>query len=349
MSRYRVGVIGLGRIASTIDDEVKRKYASTMLPYSHVASYMEVPEVEVVAGSDVLADKRAAFTERWGVEAVYEDYRAMLAAEKPDIVSVCTRTEDRQEAVMACAEAGVRAIYAEKPIAISLADADAMVAACEARGAVLAVGCTRRWDPWHVRARELVDEGLLGERLNIIGMLQCGLSHNGSHLIDIVRWHAGNANVDYVFGDMSSDEAAASDEDLSGNGYLHFSNGATGWIRATNCGNIGGVEVEVLCTNGRLRGVGNGIDWELWLRAAEAGLTGYAKAAFPRPQRLLSANVNAVYNLIECIEQGREPNCSGKDGRAALEIAIALRQSHRERARIDLPLADRSLKMVAKA
>ncbi len=349
MQRYRVAVIGLGRIASTIDDEVVGKLSSVMLPYSHTAAYVEVPRVELVAGADPLPEKREAFAQRWGCGALYDDYRAMLSAERPDIVSVCTRTEDRCEAVLACAEAGVKAIYAEKPLAISLAEADQMVAACAARGVVFAVGCSRRWDPWHVRAKELVDEGMIGQRLNVAGFLNCGLSHNGSHLIDIVRFHAGNAAVSYVFGDMVSDEAAAEDKDLSGNGYLHFANGVTGWIRATNCGALGGVEVDILGASGRLRGLGNGIDWELWRKVDDDRLAGYAKASFPRPQRLLSAQASAVWDLVHCLDDGAQPHCTGEDGRAALEIAIALRQSHRERARIDLPLADRSLQMLPHA
>jgi len=348
MQRYRVAVIGLGRIASTIDDEVVGKVSSVMLPYSHTAAYVEVPRVELVAGADPLADKREAFSARWDCPAVYDDYRAMLAAEQPDIVSVCTRTEDRCEAVLACAEAGLKAIYAEKPIAISLADADRMVETCAERNVILAIGCSRRWDPWHVRAKELVDDGLIGERLNVSGFLNCGLSHNGSHLIDIVRYHAGNAPVEYVFGDMVSDEAAAEDKDLSGNGYLHFSNGVTGWIRATNCGGLG-FEVDVVGTSGRIRSLGNGLDWELWKKADDDRLAGYARSPFPRPQRLLSAQANAVWDLVKCLDEGGQPHCTGEDGRAALELAIALRQSHRERARIDLPLADRSLRMLPHA
>jgi predicted dehydrogenase len=273
----------------------------------------------------------------------------MLEQERPDIVSVCTRTEDRCDVVLACAEAGVKSIYAEKPIAVSLADADRMVEVCAARGVAFAIGCSRRWDPWHVRAGELIDDGIIGERLNVAGFLSCGLSHNGSHLIDIVRFHAGNAPVEYVFGDMVSDAAAADDKDLSGNGYLHFANGVTGWIRATNCGGLGGIEVDVLGTAGRIRSLGNGIEWELWRKVDDDRLAGYARAPFPRPQRLLSAQANAVWDLVGCLDSGGQPKCTGEDGRAALEIAIALRQSHRERARIDLPLADRSLKIVPHA
>ncbi len=77
MSRYRVALIGLGRIASTIDDEVQG-YSAVMLPYAHMACYREVPGVEVVAGADSYAEQRVAFQERWGVRCLYSDYHEML-------------------------------------------------------------------------------------------------------------------------------------------------------------------------------------------------------------------------------------------------------------------------------
>ncbi|MBI2302326.1 MAG: Gfo/Idh/MocA family oxidoreductase [Armatimonadetes bacterium] len=348
MARYRVAVIGLGRMASTIDDECPEgKQPSVLLPYSHIAAYRAVPEVEVVAGSDVVPEKRSAFTERWGVAATYADYREMLAKEQPDIVSVCTHTVERCEVVCACAATSVKAIYAEKPIATSLAEADQMVDACAARGIPLAIGCSRRWHPWHVRARELAEQGVIGDLLQVTGLLHCHLSHNGSHLIDIVRYHAGNADVQWVYGEMMSDEAAATDDDQPGNGYLHFANGVTGIVRGMPSGPVG-VEIDVLGSAGRIRGVGNGLDWEVY-KPGDDRLSGMARYPFPRTQHILAPNVHAAYDILRCIEHGGDPACSGKDGRAALEVAIAIRESHRRRARIDLPLPDRSLKIVALA
>ena len=65
---------------------------------------------------------------------------------------------------------------------------------------------------------------------------------------------------------------------------------------------------------------------------------------FPRPQRIWSAGAGQVRDAITCIETGKTPNCSGDMGRHLLELAIAIRESHRQgNVRVDLPLADRSL------
>lgn len=344
MAKYRVALIGLGRIASTIDDEVVG-HSAVMLPYAHMACYREVPEVEVVAAADPYPEQREAFRQRWGVDRMYVDYREMLEKEKPDIVSVATSAKPRPGIVIDCARAGVRAIYAEKPIALSLAEADAMIAACREHEVTLAIGCTRCWDPYWNKARELIDTGEIGTVLQVTAYGQAGLSHNGSHLLTLVRYLAGG-QVRWVFGEMESDEKAASDDDLMGNGYLAFDNGARAFVRTCP---IGGAnwEFEVVGERGRIRSLANGADFEWW-QVSGGGRAEPSRRVFPRPQRIQSPGVRAIQDLISCLESGKEPNCTGEDARAALEVAIALRESHRRGgARVDLPLADRSLRMLS--
>lgn len=341
MSRYRAAIIGLGRISSTIDDEVQGD-PTVMLPYSHMACYRAVPEVEVVAGADPYEEQRQAFASRWGVERTYADYHEMLALEKPDIVSVATSAKPRPAIVTACARAGVGAIWAEKPIAFSLAEADAMVSACREHNVKLAINCSRHWDAYYNAARDLIDAGEIGKVLQVNGFGQAHISHNGSHLLDLVRYLAGG-EVTWVSGEMESDEKAASDDDLMGNGYLAFDNGARAYVRMWPSGGASW-EFEVIGETGRIRSVHNGLAFEWWQVTRSGRRTQVVSRPFPRPQRLQSPGVRAVHDLVHCLDSGDEPRCSGVDGRAVLEIAIAMRQSHRLGGRrVDLPLADRSL------
>ena len=82
MKICRVGIIGLGRMGSTIDDE-----GHSDLPYSVAASCAASERLEVVAGADLLPERREDFAQRWGVSALYEDYREMIEREKPDLVA----------------------------------------------------------------------------------------------------------------------------------------------------------------------------------------------------------------------------------------------------------------------
>lgn len=338
MSRYKVAIIGLGRISSTIDDEVQGN-PSVMLPFSHMGCFRDVEKVEVVAGADPHPTQREDFGKRWGVERLYADYRELLEREKPDIVSVATSARPRPGIVIDCAQAGVKAILAEKPLAPSLAEADAMVAACREHGVALAVGCTRRWDAYWNAARGLIEAGELGQILQVNAFGQSALSHNGSHLMDLVRYLAGG-DVSWVVGEMESDELAAGDTDLMGNGYLVFDNGVRALVRTLPSG-AANWQWEVIGERGRLRSIAPHSEITWW-EAGEGGLP--RQRVFPRPQRIESMGVRLVRDLIACIETGKEPNCRGEDGVAVLELAIALRESHRRgNCRVDLPLQDRSL------
>ena len=76
--------------------------------------------MELVAGVDLSTDRLQDFKQRWSVNALYTDYRQMLAQEQLDIVSVTTRPEERAEIVIATAESGgVKAIYATKPMCVN--------------------------------------------------------------------------------------------------------------------------------------------------------------------------------------------------------------------------------------
>ena len=178
--------------------------------------------------------------------------------------------------------------------------------------------------------RELIEVGELGDVLQVIGLGQCGLSHNGSHLLATVNYLAG-ARAEWVFGHITSDEAAASDDDPQGNGYLHYTNGVQGFVRTMPCG-AADWDIEVIGTKGRLRSLNNAEQVEFW-KLVPSSLAGRemepAQHIFPLPTSTENANVRCVRDLIVCIETGKEPNCSGEDGRHALEIALALRESHR--------------------
>ena len=343
---YRVGVIGCGRMGSTIDDEVQGN-ASVILPFSHTAAYMEEPRVDVVAAADVDPDKRAAYRQRWDVERVYESHTDLLERENLDIVSVCTRAEERPDVVIACAEAGVKVIYAEKPLAWTLGEAEAMVAACRRHGVKLGVGCLRRWHPFYRKAKQLIDEGAIGQVLQVTGYCASNLSHDGSHWVDLMRYFAGDAPVDWLVGEIGSPAALSDDRDrYGGNAYVAFRNGVRGYLRMMGTG-AAVQEWDIIGEQGRIRALDGGREFELWRREGNDKTDRPVREAFPRPQRLPSPTSQAVADMIQCLETDKEPDCNGEDGYAALEIALAMRESYRRgSARVDLPLGDKEAQLI---
>jgi predicted dehydrogenase len=346
MTRYRAAVVGCGRIGSTIDDEVLGD-SSIPLPMSHAAGYAESPHAELIAACDPDEAQLRAFGERWGVEALYTDVASMMREARPELVSIATPTAVRCEVSLEAAAAGAKALFVEKPIAETLADADRIVEACADAGIPLAVNCSRRWDPRQAATLELIEQGAIGDVRAIYGLCPGGLSHMGSHLIDLVCYYA-ESSVKWCVGHIDSHEAALADADVSGCGYLVFANGVRAFIDMVDAGATS-FELDIVGDTGRVRMLQNGREFELWQRREDTRRPVLVRVPFPHPQRLQGAILYAIEDLIGCIEGGGEPVCSGADGRHALEVALAVRESERlGNARIDLPLPDRSLALRSK-
>ncbi|MFT5367796.1 MAG: putative dehydrogenase [Candidatus Latescibacterota bacterium] len=349
MGTYRAAVIGLGRMGSTFDDEIEQG-GSIVLPYCHAPTYDAHPQIDLIAGADPHDEQRTIFGERWGIPSdhLYSDHRELLAQEKPDIVSIATTARIRAQILLDIVASGVKGIWAEKPLALSLEDADKMVQACNEKGVALAVNCARRYHSSFAETRRMIEDGELGDILQITAYTQCGLSHNGSHAIDTIRYLAGG-DVTWVFGEMESDEKAATDDDLMGNGYLVFDNGVRAFMRGMPTG-VAAWEFDIIGTKKRVRTSPNALEFEL-LQNVPGGPRGRglsARSPFPQPARPEGMGITIVNDLISAIENNHPPRCSGEDALKALEIAIALRESHRQGGkRINLPIADRSLKILS--
>ena len=202
---------------------------------------------------------------------IYSSHKEMLAAEgQLDIVTVGVSDHRHADIVVDAANAGVKGIFCEKPLATTMADTDRMVEACERNGTVLSVDHTRRFLPiWRYCKEQLVDKGAIGEVQYIISRLHGPRSmmwRNGTHNIDVMLWFA-NAKPSFVVGDF---EPGYEEYDSYGqrgmdggkdpalepavNGYIGFENGVKGFF-------IGGskktpttikMEVEIVGEKGRL-------------------------------------------------------------------------------------------------
>src|SRR5688500_4726172 len=85
---YRAGVIGTARGGSWFDD--LHPDSPELIPSSHAGCFVAHPQTELVAGCDLDPERLRAFGQRWGVTALYADYREMLAKERLDVVGIAT-------------------------------------------------------------------------------------------------------------------------------------------------------------------------------------------------------------------------------------------------------------------
>src|SRR6266516_4365320 len=211
---YRTALIGLSWIAADPAGPASDPVLGTAVPFSHASAMAAIPEIDVVAGCDIVAAARDRFVNQWSGRwqglRVYDDYRKLLERERPDLVAVVTPDHLHTSPVLAAIEFGARGIFCEKPLATSLDEADQIVAAAVNSGVAICVDYTRRWMPEFVEARRLVRSGAIGRLSQIV--LQIGgpramLFRNHPHMIDPLNYYA-EADSDWVVAELEPDFSA---------------------------------------------------------------------------------------------------------------------------------------------
>jgi len=334
MKKYRVGIIGCGRIGSLLEDDPLRGK-----PCTHAGAVYQSPCTELITGCDIDQECLRSFGKRWKTNRLYTDYKEMLHKEELDIVCIAAWTHLHAEMAIAASEAGVKGIYCEKPIALTLEQADTMLEVCRQLGVKIVVGHERRWDSHFQKARELIQEGVLGDIHTVIGnalseaphphpvniMGGGPLFHDGTHLTDLLRFFVGE--VDWVIG---HDERPHGEQYIEHTalGFLHFRNGAHGIIEGGGKREYFNFELDLQGSQGRLL-IGNGV-LQLSLAKPSQRYSGFVELTprdFPHPEKSLNAFVEGLRDLIRCIEEDAESISSGHDGRSALEIILAIYKS----------------------
>ncbi|HCU73849.1 MAG TPA: hypothetical protein DGO43_08570, partial [Chloroflexi bacterium] len=182
MTTYRVGLLGVGPRG-----------------LSQARAYMLHPRIDLVAMADIDADRLAAAAAEFGLERTYQDYHEMLDKEALDIVNIPTRTDLHAPLTLGVLEhRAPKAIVLEKPMATSLADADAMVKLAESTGTRLAVHHQMRTTPTFTVAERLIEAGDIGPltSIKIRGKGYYGgydMLNIGTHLLNATRRYVGEA------------------------------------------------------------------------------------------------------------------------------------------------------------
>ena len=193
MNRLKIGIIGCGAHGR-----------------GHLLSYAEIPEAEIVAITDLDADRVREAAVEFGAPYHYTDYREMLGHHALDIVSLALPPAANRDAAVDAFEAGAN-VLVSKPLAMNLAEAEEMIATAKRCGKLMSMGLQNRSDPEVQALRQFLAEGKLGNVyhtrlwhghvMHIPGTptmykrhLAGGgvLFHTTVHLLDATLWALGN-------------------------------------------------------------------------------------------------------------------------------------------------------------
>ncbi|MCS7114125.1 MAG: Gfo/Idh/MocA family oxidoreductase [Candidatus Bathyarchaeota archaeon] len=310
---------------------------------------------KVVAVVDSYAENAMKAAKDFGAEKWYTNHKEALKQEDVDAVVISTPTFTHAEIAIDAAEAG-KHIFCEKPMALTLKEADEMISAARRAGVKLQMGFMRRFDPEFQTAKRMIEEGVIG-KLAIVKSTGRGptlpppwacdpktsigmLAEVNSHDFDTVRWLMGS-DIKKVYAEA---EAIAVPElkDKYPNFYdnavvtLRFANGSLGLIDGACPVKYGyDARVEILGTEGVM------LIGELKHQAVVVCKkeTGVYTSTFPSwRNRFKEAYLEEAKHFIDCIINDKKPIASGDDGKAALEAALAATKSIIEGKPVTLPL-----------
>jgi len=323
-----------------------------MVARYHAQAIAAAPGARLVATSRSDPAKAAAAVAEFGVPCE-TDYAALLARPDVDAVCICTPSGAHAAQTIAAARAG-KHVLVEKPMALTTADADAMIAACAQAGVRLGVALQRRTEPAYQAVHGAIASGSLGQPVLGLALIPYhrtqayydsapwrgtwaedgggALMNQGIHIADLLVWFMGD--VEEVQARTATvAHAIEVEDDLTAS--LRFKNGALGSILATTAAAPGFPHrVEVYGTRGGVQLEAEAVvRWEGEAAPAiDASLRpGTAAAGAGSSPTGISATGHAriVADFVAAIREGRPPLVAGEEGRRSLALVLAIYEAAR--------------------
>ena len=313
--KYRVGIIGSGRIAKF-----------------HAQGYQGVDEVKMVAVADPVQSILDNFGQQIGVENRYLDAREMLDQEDLDIVSVATWHKLHAPMTIAACARRVKAVLCEKPMATSLGECHEMMTVAQRNDVKVAIAHQRRFNSAWTDARQLIAEGAIGEprQFQIVCRDGQGLLNVGIHWLDMMRYVLSDPRAEWVIGNVERKteryERKVPIEDRSA-GIIGFEGGCIGTLLQEIAGTkpfssvIYGSGGIIDLSEQRVRLLNNkATDWE------------------DRPSDGSDQHVAQARELVDWIEDRTVHRGQAENGMAAIEIIMAIYESARMHEVVQIPV-----------
>lgn len=320
----KAGVIGLGRIGKL-----------------HVHNIMaQIGEVKLVGVSDVLEESLKDTAEKYEIPLAEKDYRYLLDNKQIEAVIICSSTDTHAQIIREAAQAG-KHIFCEKPIALDRNEIDQALEEVKTAGVKLQIGFNRRFDPSFKKAREMVKEGKIGnphlvritsrdpapppvEYIKVSGGIFLDMM---IHDFDMIRYllddevkelmAVGSCLVNPEIGKYNDIDTALV--------TLQYKNGAWATIDNSRKAVYGyDQRIEVFGSEGCIQ-VGNKKPTEVFWYGAED--TRSDKPLYFFLERYNESYLAEIKHFASCIREDKQPMVDGYDGKMAVIMGYAARES----------------------
>ena len=350
MEKIKAAVIGLGRIASLLEEDTLREK-----PCTHAGAIAANNDCILAAGCDTDEERRKLFAEKWGKNLprttqttrtitneneqvkVYSNAKEMINAVKPQILSIATHPDSHYEYCRLAAEMKVPVVICEKPLADNIGEAKKIAKLARSGKPIIITNHERRYSGDYIRTKEILKETKLGNLIAVRASLYMGKTarlidqfwHDGTHLADAIMfltdgvlkhkrsWGAklnsrsGTAWLEGKIKRLTTDDSIPVIFEIgAGRDHLVF-------------------EIEFSCEKGRLR-IGNGV-----FEVLESVPSPYAEKfrslhgtgeAFSGPTGYFA---NMLKDAVACVKDpAKQPVSGAIDGLRVIEYLNSVKRWH---------------------
>lgn len=321
--------------------------------------------IEIAAICDIVPDRMDIVAKTCNLSdsvIKYTDYKELIEKEHPELIAIATESGTHFDIAAYCINSGCNVII-EKPIALSIEDADKLIALAKEKNVLICVNHQNRFNKSIQYIRNAVENGRFGKLLhasaNILwnrnqsyysaaawrgtwaqdgGVLMNQCIHN----IDLLRWMMGN-EIDEVFAYTDRLNHPYIEAEDFGAALIKFSNGSYGIIQGTS--NVFPKNLEetlyIFGEKATVKAGGKSVNKiEEWSFADNLDNSDYVKSEYSEdvPNIYGYGHTPLYADMIEAVKTGRAPYVSGEDGKRALELVLAIYKSAKEGQPVKLPL-----------
>ncbi len=324
---WEVAFIGCGDIAGGYDERKRQKGI-----FTHAGAYQAYGKFSLAAAYDPDTQRLKRFSKHWNVPFQAQTLAALLNR-KYDVISVCAPDNAHATIISAILKKkAARIIWAEKPLALTAHDARRIIAKAKAAKIGILLSNQRRWEPCHIKIRDLIRTKTIGDILHVNGYYVKGITHIGCTLINTLRFLCG----DVVWAEAIPPYKQGSyGNDPSLNGCLGFRNNATAFIKGCDAKEYeySIFELDLIGSRGRITLTDNGNTMRISKPHAYRAYAGFKELV---PEQTMRTHLHSAMELaadtIAHELNGSYPNMhSAQEGLFDLIVVEALKRSAQQK------------------
>ena len=325
-------IIGCGRIAPR-----------------HAQAMQTIPNANLVAVCDIVEERAKSFSQKFGGD-VYSDYHDLLGRKDIDIVTICVPSGLHSKIGQDVAKAG-KNVLVEKPISLTLNQADNLINECKKNNVILGVVLQNRFNSPIQELRNLVDSGGLGKLIlgnatvrwyrpqkyyedgwhGTWAMDGGAFMNQCIHHIDALRWFMGEVSSVFSYTDTLIHKMEAEDVGIA---VIRFKNGGLGVIEGSTITYPENIEgsLSIFGEKGSVKVGGTALNRKVFWKVdgqLEQESDMLSREAIDPPSVYGQSHREQIIEMITAVEEHRDPKTNGIEARKSLELVLALYESSR--------------------